>query len=35
VWSKRWATFVEDFAEDDHDLQRDDAVEWAREAARS
>jgi hypothetical protein len=35
VWSKRWATFVEDFAEDDHSRQRDDAVEWAREAARS
>jgi endogenous inhibitor of DNA gyrase (YacG/DUF329 family) len=29
VWSKRWATFVEDFREEDHDRQPGAAREWA------
>jgi hypothetical protein len=29
VWSKRWATFVEDFSDEDQDRLPGDAREWA------
>lgn len=35
VWSKRWATFVEDFPEDARGGERDTAREWTGEPARS